>query len=162
MVLAELPGGVTEIVEELGDHRGAGPQIARAPGELRRDHAGAQRVHAGEERVAPGGAALHRVIVGEDRTLLPNTVDVGRFAERQPAVVDADLHPADVVAHDEKDVGLRRRRLGERRTQKRGRGQQEPSGRCTEPHPSEISSLHLCHLSVNERDERSPDVPEAE
>ena len=60
MVLAELAGVVAEIEQELGERRGAGPQIGRAAGQLRRDHAGAQRIHAGEEGVAPGGAALHR------------------------------------------------------------------------------------------------------
>ena len=37
---------------------------------------------------------------------LPDAVDVGRFPDHQAAVVDARLHPADVVAHDEEDVGL--------------------------------------------------------
>ena len=60
VVLAELAGVVAEIEQELGERRGAGPQVGRAAGQLRRDHAGAQRIHAGEEGVAPGGAALHR------------------------------------------------------------------------------------------------------
>ena len=93
-------------MQEFGERRGAGPQIGRAAGQLRRDHAGAQRIHAGEEGVAPGGAALHGDIVHEDRALLADAVDVGRFADHQAAVVDARLHPADVVAHDEQDVGL--------------------------------------------------------
>ena len=37
---------------------------------------------------------------------LPDAVDVGRFADHQAAMVDARLHPADVIAHDEHDVGL--------------------------------------------------------
>ena len=60
VVLAELAGGVAEIKQELGERRGAGSQVGRAAGQLRRDHAGAQRVHAGEEGIAPGRAALHR------------------------------------------------------------------------------------------------------
>ena len=60
MVLAELAGVVAEIEQELGERRRAGPQVGRAAGQLRRDHAGAQRIHAGEEGVATGGAALHR------------------------------------------------------------------------------------------------------
>ena len=63
-------------------------------------------MHAGEEGVAPGRAALLGQIVHEDRALLPDAVDVGRFADHQATVVDARLHPADVVAHDEQDVGL--------------------------------------------------------
>ena len=93
-------------MQELGERRGAGPQIGRAAGQLRRDHAGAQRIHAGEEGVAPGGAALHGDIVHEDRAFVADAVDVGRFPDHQAAMVDARLHPADVVAHDEEDVGL--------------------------------------------------------
>ena len=71
MVLAEFSGGVAEIVQELGERRGAGLQEGGAAGQLRRDHAGAQRIHAGEEGVAPGGAALHGEVVHEDGALVP-------------------------------------------------------------------------------------------
>ena len=106
VVLAELAGGVAEIEQELGERRGAGSQIGRAAGQLRRDHAGTQRIHAGEEGIAPGRAALHGDIVHEHCAFLPDAVDVGRFPDHQAAMVDARLHPADVVAHDEEDVGL--------------------------------------------------------
>src|SRR5262249_6932763 len=49
VILAELAGVVAEIEQELGERRGAGPQIGRAARELRWDHAGSQRIHAGEE-----------------------------------------------------------------------------------------------------------------
>ena len=100
MVLAELAGVVAEIEQELGERRRAGPQVGRAAGQLRRDHAGAQRMHAGEEGVAPGRAALLGVVVMNIAPSLADAVDVGRFADHQAAVVDARLHPADVVAHD--------------------------------------------------------------
>ena len=106
VVLAELAGGVAEIVQELRERRGAGPQVGRAARELRRDHAGAQRIHAGEEGIAPGGAALHSDIVHEDRAFVADAVDVRRLADHQPAVIDARLHPSDVVAHDEEDIGF--------------------------------------------------------
>jgi hypothetical protein len=57
-------------------------------------------------------AALLGVVVHELGALLPDAVDVGRFAVHQASVVDARLHPADVVAHDEQDVGLVLRRGG--------------------------------------------------
>ena len=47
-------------------------------------------------------------VVHEDRAFLPDAVDIGRFPDHQPAVVDARLHPADVVAHDEQNVGFAR------------------------------------------------------
>jgi hypothetical protein len=45
---------------------------------------------------------------------LPDAVDVGRLTDHQPLVVDARLHPANVVTHDEKDVGPLGGRLSER------------------------------------------------
>ena len=41
VVLAELAGGVAEIIQELGDRRGAGSQPGRTAGQLWRDHPGA-------------------------------------------------------------------------------------------------------------------------
>jgi hypothetical protein len=79
---------------------------------LRLDHAGAQRVHASDEGIAAGGAALHGVVFHVLSALVPDAVDVGRFPGPQAFMVDARLHPADVVAHDEEDVGFCRRRLG--------------------------------------------------
>jgi len=101
MVLAKLAGGVAEIKQEPGERRSPLAQIGRAAWQLRRDHASAQRIHAGEEGVATGCAALHRHIIHEHRTFMPDAVDVGRFPDHQAAVVDARLHPADVVTHDE-------------------------------------------------------------
>ena len=104
MVLAELAGVVAEIEQELGDRRGAGPQIRRATGELRRDHAGAQRMHAGEEGVTTRRAALLGVVLGKHRPFLADLVDVRRLADHQAAVINARLHPSDVIAHDEEDI----------------------------------------------------------
>jgi hypothetical protein len=44
---------------------------------------------------------------------MPDAIDIGRLPDRQALMVDARLHPTDVVTHDEKDVGLllRRRHL---------------------------------------------------
>ena len=111
MVLAELAGVVAEIEQDLGDRRGAGTQVGRAARQLRRDHAGAQRMHAGEEGIPPRRAALLGVVVREQRTFLADAIDVGRLADHQAAMVDARLHNADVVTHDEEDVGFLRRLL---------------------------------------------------
>ena len=78
--------------------------VVEAAGQLRRDHAGAQWGHAGEEGVAPGRAALLGVVAHKPGALVANAVDVGRFAESQTSLVADDLHPADVIAHDEEDV----------------------------------------------------------
>ena len=106
MVLAELAGGVAEIMQELGERRCSRSQIGDAAGKLRRDHAGAQGMHAGEEGVPSRRAALLGIVGHELRTLVAEAIDVGRFADHQATMINARLHPADVVAHDEQDVGL--------------------------------------------------------
>ena len=63
-------------------------------------------MHAGEEGIAPGSATLLGVIGHEDRAFVADAVDVRRLTDHQAAMVDVRLHPADVVAHDEEDVGL--------------------------------------------------------
>src|SRR5262249_25387271 len=42
--------------------------------------------------------------------LAPNAIYVGRFPNHKAFVVDTRLHPADVIAHDKKDIGLLRSR----------------------------------------------------
>src|SRR5208283_6040321 len=69
-------------------------------------HAGAQRIHASEEGVAPGRTALHAVVVREHNAFLADAVDVGRFPNHQPTMVDAGLHVPNVVAHDDENVRL--------------------------------------------------------
>ena len=64
------------------------------------------------------------VVVHEDRTFVADAVDVGRFPDHQAAMVDARLHPADVVAHDEEDVGLLLLLRGRRRARRRHDGEQ--------------------------------------
>src|SRR5262249_44269181 len=102
----ELAGVVSEIEQKLGDRWCTGPQVRGTARQLRRYHAGPHWIHTGEEGIAPGGAALHGDIVHEDRAFLAVLVDVRRFPDHQSAMVDARLHPADVVAHDEDDIGL--------------------------------------------------------
>src|SRR5262249_42749208 len=50
----------------------------------------------------------------EHRSFLADAVDVGRLAHHQAAVIDAWLHPADIITHDEEDVRLLVLSCGER------------------------------------------------
>jgi hypothetical protein len=52
----------------------------------------------------PAVQTLLGVVVGKERTFIFDAIDVGRFADHQAAVVDARLHNADVITHDEEDV----------------------------------------------------------
>src|SRR4029077_6515646 len=106
MVLAELAGIVAEVEQELGERRRAGLQVSRAARQLRRDHACPQRMHPGKEGVASGRAALLGVVVGEERTLIPDAIDVGCLSNLQASMIDAGWLPADVITHDEEDVWL--------------------------------------------------------
>ena len=106
MVLAELACGVAKIVQELRECRCTCPQVGRASGDFRQGHANAKRLHASEEGSTPGRATLFGVISHEGRAFIADAVDIGRLTYRQAAVIDARLHPADIVAHDEQDVRL--------------------------------------------------------
>ena len=132
MILAELTGIVALIEQKLRDRRRARPQPGRAAGQLRRNHSCAQRMHAGEEGVAPGGAALLGIICHEERAVIADAIDIRRLADHQTAMINTRLHDADVVAHDEDDVGLAGGRLcrcrkiycGKLDCRQRGRNQQ--------------------------------------
>src|SRR5829696_10487082 len=67
---------------------------------------------AGDERGPAGGAGLLAVVVGEDRALVGDAVEVGRAIAHLAAVVGADVPVADIIAHDDDDVGLLLRLLG--------------------------------------------------
>ena len=104
VVLAELPGGVAERLEQLGDRDvlGLQPDVgARHP-----DLAQPGPVHAlaGDERRPPRGAALLAVGVGEAHPLVGDAVDVRRAVAHQAVAVAAQVGDPDVVAPDHQDV----------------------------------------------------------
>src|SRR5260370_17368356 len=98
MVLAELAGRVTEVVQELGESGRPWPQVGRTAGQLRRDHTRAQRLHAGGGGVAPGGAPLLSAIGHEDRAFVCNPVNVWRFPAHHAPGITTPLHPASILA----------------------------------------------------------------
>ena len=57
-----------------------------------------------KKALRPAVQLCSRKIVHENRAFLTDAVDVGRLAHHQAAVIDARLHPADVIAHDEHDI----------------------------------------------------------
>jgi hypothetical protein len=61
----------------------------------------------GDERSTTGGTTLLAVPVGEERTLVGNAVDVGRFVTHHALVISADVPVADVIAPENQDVGFR-------------------------------------------------------
>ena len=121
MVLAELAGGVAHGFERRGDGRRLRRHADGGAGLAHRGQPGADRQLAGDEIGAARRAARLGVIVGEQHAFGGELVEVRRLARHDAAVIGADIEPADVVAHDEDDVGLaargggrgRLRRLGE-------------------------------------------------
>jgi hypothetical protein len=59
-----------------------------------------------KKALRPRRATLLGVVVREERTFISDAIDVGRLSDHQAAVIDARLHVADVIAHDEENVRL--------------------------------------------------------
>ena len=105
MVLAELPGGIALCLQSGGERHGlcrdanVGPRLAdgRQPR--------ADRQLAGNEVRPARRAACFGVIVGEHHAFRSQLVEVRRLPRHDSAMVCADVEPADIVAHDDKDVG---------------------------------------------------------
>ena len=77
-----------------------------APGLADRGHAGADGQFAGDEVRPARRAACLGVVVGEQHAFFGELVEVRRPPGHHAAVVGADVPHADVVAHDDDDVGL--------------------------------------------------------
>ena len=116
VVLAELARDVPVGLEQLGQGRVGGLEALVGARHPDRQEPGAERMLAGDEGRPAGGAALLGVVVGEDRALVGDPIDVRRRAAHHAAVVGADVPHPDVVAEDHEDVGL----LGERRCGRQG------------------------------------------
>ena len=104
VILAELPGGVAEWFQQLGDRRHRGWQTDRRAGNTDLGQASAINALAGNEGGASRGATLLTIRIGEEHALLGNAVDVGRPITHQPLGVAAQVGDADIVAPDDEDV----------------------------------------------------------
>jgi hypothetical protein len=71
-----------------------------------RGEAGAQRNLSGDEVGAAGGTARFRIIIGEAHAFSGELVEVRRLSRHHALMIGADVEPADVVTHDDEDVGL--------------------------------------------------------
>ena len=105
VVLAELAGGVAHAFQRGGDGNCLRGQADGCTGLADRGHAGADRQFAGNEVGATRRAARLGVVVGEQHAFGGDLVEVRRPPGHHAAVVGADIPDADVVAHDDDDVG---------------------------------------------------------
>ncbi len=106
VVLAELAGGVALRFERGGNRAGLRRNADLGARLADRGHAGADGQLARDEVRAPRRATRFGVVVGEEHAFLGHLIEGGRSAGHQAAVVGADVPHADVIAHDEEDVGF--------------------------------------------------------
>jgi hypothetical protein len=106
VVLTELPRGIAERLQQLGDRDILGLEADIHAGHPDLAQAGAVDALAGDERRAAGGAALLAVGVREPHPLVGDPVDVRRPVAHQPVAVAAQVRDPDVVSPDHEDVRL--------------------------------------------------------
>ena len=106
VILAELAGGVALRFERGGNGASLGGQSYRRTGLADRGHAGADRQLAGDEVRATRRAACLGVVVGEQHAFFGELVEVRRLPGHQAPVIGTDVPHADVVTHDDDDIGL--------------------------------------------------------
>src|SRR5260221_13693832 len=143
MVVTELAGCVA-LVFESGRNGACFPRDASFGTCLAgRGHAGADGQFAGDEVGPTRCTTRFGVIVGEQHAFLGDFVEVRRLACHQAAVISADVPHADIVAHDDDDVGLFGRRLRLREAWNQSSGQKQGHGERAEPRPWRTSRCHL-------------------
>ena len=106
VVLPKLPGSVSERLQNVRDAWIFRAQAGIGPGQADFREPGTDGRLPGDERRASGGAALLTIPVRKHRAFFGNTVDVGCLVSHDAAMIDARVEPADVVAHDDEDVGF--------------------------------------------------------
>ena len=104
VVLAELPGGIAEVLEQAADGRIELAHAHRSAREADLGKPGANAVLTGEERRAAGGAGLLAVIVQERDALAADAIDIRRLVAHEAVGVGADVRDTDIVAEDDEDV----------------------------------------------------------
>src|SRR5215467_5005787 len=93
-------------IHDIRHARIIGPEPELRAGEADLGQSRADRRLPGDKGGAAGGATLLAVPVGENRSFPADPVDVWRAVSHHAHVVGADVEPADVVTHDEQNVGL--------------------------------------------------------
>ena len=83
-----------------------GLQALLGAGQADLEQADAERMLPGDERRATRGAGLLPIAVRKQCTFLCDAVDVRRRAADHAAMVGAEIPDADVIGHDEEDVGF--------------------------------------------------------
>ena len=106
MPFAKLHRGVVRLLQKLGDGRCL---FGETVGVAWCQHGGKRRADrdaAGDEGGAAGGAARLAIIIDEAHAFGGETIEVRcRRAAHNAAAIAAEIAPADVVGHDDHDIG---------------------------------------------------------
>jgi hypothetical protein len=105
VVFAELAGGVTHGLERGRNRHGLRRYADGGTSLADRCHTGADRQFAGDEVGAARGAARLRIVIGEQHAFGGELVEIGCPAGHQSAMISTDIPHADVITHDDDDVG---------------------------------------------------------
>jgi hypothetical protein len=106
VVLAELPGRITQRFEKFRNGRVFRAQAYIRAGCTNFGESGADGLLPGDESCPAGSAALLRIPGVKKRAFLCDAVDVRRLVTHHAVVVTTRVKPADIIAHDDKDVRL--------------------------------------------------------
>jgi hypothetical protein len=106
VVLAELGGRIAEGLERLGNGDVAVLEPHRRSRDADLGEAGALARLAGDEGRAAGRATVLGVIVREHHAFLGKAIDVGRAVAHHTKRIGTDIGLPDMIAEDDKDVGL--------------------------------------------------------
>ncbi len=104
VVLAELPGGIALCLQGGGERRSLCRDPHVGTGLAYGRQSGADRQLAGDEVRATRRATCFGVIVRKHHAFRRQLVEVRRLPRHDAAMVGADIEPADIIAHDDKDV----------------------------------------------------------
>ena len=108
VILAELPGGIAQRLEQLRNRRIFLPHAKVSTRHAYLGEAGAETALAGNKGRTTGCAALFGVVVGEHHPFLGDAVDVGRLVAHHTPRVSTDVALSYIVTPDNDDVGFLR------------------------------------------------------
>ena len=106
VVLAELAGRIAEILHELPNRGILEAQTERRAWRADLGEAGSDWRLASNKGGASGSATLLPIEIGKHRAFLGDAIDVRRLVTHDAVVVATGIEPANVVGHDEENVGL--------------------------------------------------------
>ena len=105
MVFAELTGFVAQRLQDRSKRHGLVWYAHVGSSQAYGGQTGANRQFAGNVVRTTRCATGFRIVVGKAHALSGKLVEVGCLAGHDALMIGADVEPADIVTHDDKDIG---------------------------------------------------------